>query len=204
MLIRQQFSRLTSPCLIIVFFLYPEYQATVKEDKHWFYIYSLSMLWNHITYWNRAIKEASTCHLLFARHGNAPCSVIDEVWGNPSTITSVIGSWYWDGGNTDAVKSLPLLLWILSSNYPDLTIHLWQRSHVTPKLWRSCQCGGGSRDRQRHMGSSGSASVNNERELVWYCVLICPIRPSNAALSLGTNSVNGKLHHKDKGVSENV
>lgn len=133
MLIRQQFSRLTSPCLIIVFFLYPEYQATVKEDKHWFYIYSLSMLWNHITYWNRAIKEASTCHLLFARHGNAPCSVIDEVWGNPSTITSVIGSWYWDGGNTDAVKSLPLLLWILSSNYPDLTIHLWQRSHVTPE-----------------------------------------------------------------------
>lgn len=58
--------------------------------------------------------------------------------------------------------------------------------------------------RRRRAGSNGSTSVNKVSELVWYCVLICPIRPSNALLSLGANSLNGKLHHKDKGVSENV
>lgn len=57
---------------------------------------------------------------------------------------------------------------------------------------------------RRRVGSSGSTSVNKESELVWHCVLICPIRPSNAALSLGANSLNGKLNHKDKGVLENV
>lgn len=88
MLIRWCFSRPTPPCLITVFFLYPEYQVAVKEDKCWFYIYSLPMLWNYITYWNRVIKEAPTCRLLlFARHRNAPGSVIDEVWNNPSTIS---------------------------------------------------------------------------------------------------------------------
>lgn len=60
------------------------------------------------------------------------------------------------------------------------------------------------RDSPDNARSSGSTSVNKESKLVWYCVLICPIRPSNAVLSLGANSLNGKLHHKDKGVLENV
>lgn len=164
------------------------------------------MLWNYITYWNRAIKETHAGRLLFAWHSNAPGSVIDEMLSNPSTITSAIGRWYWDGGNADAVKSLPLLLWIVFSNYPDLTIHHWHRRHL--KCWRSTTLMWDSSrplfSRQHHTDSSWSTSVNKESELVWYCVLICPIRPSNTALSLGANSLNGKLHRKDKGVWENI
>lgn len=73
MLIRRRFSGPTPPFQITVFFLYPEYQAAVKEDKRCFYIYSLSMLWNYITYWNRAIKEAPpTWRLLFAKARQRP------------------------------------------------------------------------------------------------------------------------------------
>lgn len=99
------------------------------------------------------------------------------------------------------------LLGIVSSNSPELTVHLQCRSHVTP---RHANAGTAPRrcrlrlSRRRRAGSNRSTSVNKVSELVWYCVLICPIRPSNALLSLGANSLNGKLHHKDKGVSENV
>lgn len=90
------------------------------------------------------------------------------------------------------------------SDHPSLTGESCDnRSSEDPPHW----CRDSSRlllSRQHHTGSSWSTSVNKESKLVWYCVLICPIRLSNAALSLGANSLNRKLHRKDKGVWENI
>lgn len=80
---------------------------------------------------------------------------------------------------------------------------------MTPEVLQTCHTGVGTapaglQPATRRASSNGSTSANKVSELVWYCVLICPIRTSNAVISLGASSLNGKLHHKDKGVSENV
>ena len=140
MLIRRCFSKPTPPCLITVFFLYPWIPSSCGRGQvRLFYLQSINALKLHHLL-EQSNKGGSHLSFVILNAG----SVIDEVWRNPSTITSAIRTWYWDGGNADAVKGLPLLLWIVSSNYPDLTIHLWQRSHVTPEALEICHADAGT------------------------------------------------------------
>lgn len=92
--------------------------------------------------WVQQAAELSTCRRLppvvcYPSHEAAPpASVIDGVYGNSTSITAVMGSWYCEWENVDAVKSTLLPLWIVFSNYPELTIYLlwwlWQSGHIIP------------------------------------------------------------------------
>ena len=80
--------------------------------------------------WIEYLQQLATCHLLSITQNDTPAPVIDGAYGNSTSITSVMGSWYREWENVDGVKSTQLLLWIVSSNYAELTIYLpwwiWQ------------------------------------------------------------------------------
>lgn len=93
-------------------------------------------------FWIEDLQQLATCRLLSITWSDTPASVIDGVYGNSTSITLVMGSWYCEWENVDGVKSTQLLLWIVSSDYPELTIYLswwvWQSTHITSMNIHSC------------------------------------------------------------------
>lgn len=68
-----------------------------------------------------------------------------------------------------------------------------QNCYTSPRTWATVN----------QISLNGDTSNYRVSQLVWYFALIWPIRAASL-LSLGANPLNGKLHHEDKEVSENV
>lgn len=127
-----------------------------------------------------------TCHLLFAKARQRPgfsywWNVEQSQHHHISDRELILGWRKYRCCQKSSITFMNSFLKLARSDHPSLTkesCDTWSSGDLPRR------CGDGSRprlSRQRQARSSTSTSVNKESELVWYCVLICPIRPQQRA-----------------------